>query len=172
MHLRIPWPTITSALNTVLAVFVILQMGRAVMAHAEVSTNPIPEAWTTHLKPSAPDVFLILADGHGRSDVLDQRYGYDDTAFQGSMTSSGFALAENSYANQSVTNYSLAVLLNGRPLSELGQDPDRAANEPAAYVSMLASSGIDMLERAGYRATVIASGYEHVPLRTLTATST
>jgi hypothetical protein len=165
MRVHIPWTRVTAALNSVLIVFVALQTGRALVVNLQVSTPPIPASWSAAPGTSRPDVFLIVTDGHGRSDVQRERYGYDDAPFQQAMSGLGFTSAEHSFANHSVTRYSLPVLLNGRPLTELGQDPSQPANDQVAYDAVLASSGVTMFDEAGYETSVIASGYEHLPLR-------
>ena len=165
MRLRIPWVRLTYALNAVLVVFVGLQIGRAVLLRHQVAPLPVPAAWTASAGLPTPDIFLILPDGHGRLDVLAERYGYDSSEFAGALTAAGLSESPNSYANHSLTRYSLSVLLNGRPLSELGQDMAGPADDQNSYRVLLRSSGISMLEAAGYETTIISSGFDHLPLR-------
>ena len=125
----------------------------------------MPPGWTALNTAAGPDIFLILADSHGRSDVLEQGYGYDMGAFRRAMESSGLVEARNSFANHSVTKYSLSVLLNGRPVTELGQGLHEPADGGVPSRSLMASSGVRMLEAAGYETTVISPGYDHLQLR-------
>ena len=72
----------------------------------------------------------------------------------------GFEEATGSFANHAATRFSLAVLLNGRPLSEMGQDSATVLSDALAYASLRSSSGIALLEAAGYETTAMVSGYE------------
>ena len=164
-RVRIPWVRLTGALNAVLIVLVVLQVGRATVLRLQLTPLPMPPGWTALNTAPGPDIFLILADSHGRSDVLEQGYGYDMGAFRRAMESSGLVEARNSFANHSVTKYSLSVLLNGRPVTELGQGLQEPADGGVPPRSLMASSGVRMLEAAGYETTVISPGYDHLPLR-------
>ena len=165
MRLRIPWAQLTGALNVVLIVLVALQVGRAAVLRLQLTPLTMPPGWTALNTAAGPDIFLILADSHGRSDVLEQGYGYDMGAFRRAMESSGLVEARNSFANHSVTKYSLSVLLNGRPITELGQDLHQPADDGIPFQSLMASSSLRMLKAAGYETTVISSGYDHLSLR-------
>ena len=77
MRIQIPWVRITSVLNVVLVVFVGLQVGKGVVLRQETAPLPVPANWVAASGSQRPDIFLILADGHGRRDVLAERYGYD-----------------------------------------------------------------------------------------------
>ena len=165
MRIQIPWARITSVLNVVLVVFVGLQVGKGVVLRHATAPLPVPANWVAASGSQRPDIFLILADGHGRRDVLAERYDYDMVALANALTEAGLVEASDSYANHSVTRYSLSVLLNGRPLSELGQDLAQPADDNVAYRALPRSSGIQMLEAAGYETTIVSSGYDHLPLR-------
>ncbi len=165
MRLRIPWGRITSALNLVLIVFVGLQLGRAFLVRQEMTPLPVPPEWTASEDAPRPDVFLILADGHGRLDVLADRYGYNASDFSLALAEEGFVESPNSYANHSLTRYSLSVLLNGRPLSELGQDMAGPADEDVPFRALPRTSGVSMFASGGYETVVISAGFDHLPLR-------
>src|SRR5215207_7405737 len=60
---------------------------------------------------SKPDIYLIILDAHGRADVLQEKYGYDSSAFLQELTSMGFYVAECSQSNYASTNLSLTSLL-------------------------------------------------------------
>ena len=165
MQLHVPWRRITSVLTTVFVVFLAIQLGRIAWIRLPGESQPVPAAWSVPPGTGAPDIFVVIADGRGRSDVLRERYGYDDTAFREAMLAAGLEPSDASFANHSTTRFSLPVLLNGRPLSELGQDLAAPASDDIAYRATEHNSLFDMLERAGYETTVMGSGYDHVPLR-------
>jgi hypothetical protein len=155
--INIPWPRISQTLNAVLTVMLVLQLGRAISFQASGPGVPVAAA--------RPDIYLVLLDGHGRDDVMARDYGYDMTPFLSSLEGLGFDVSGDSHANHVLTRFSLAVLLNGRPLSELGQDMSAAADERLAYAALESNSVEQLLEDAGYQTTVVASGFEHLALR-------
>ena len=124
----------------------------------------ISEASSVAPGVAAPDIFVIIPDGRGRSDVLRERYAYDDVAFRKAMQDAGLVPSDGSFANHSSTRFSLAVLLNGSPLADLGQDLGAPASGSAAYRATERNRWVEMLDRAGYETTVIGSGYDHLPL--------
>ena len=164
MRVRIPWTSVTPALNAVMVVLVLLQAGRAVVTRVRVPT-PTPVAWEVGAGTVRPDVFLIVLDGHARADVLRDEYGYDMAELKEVFATNGFVESEDSYANHAVTRFSLAVLLNGRPMADLGQDMSKPADDDIAFGALVQSDGMSMFERAGYEMTVISSGFDHLPLR-------
>src|SRR6185436_237926 len=84
-----------------------------------------------------PDIVMVLLDGHGRPDVLERDYGYDMRAFRDTFVGLGFTESPDSRANHTNTRFSLAVMFNGRPMAELGQDMTEEVDEavPAAALS-------------------------------------
>jgi hypothetical protein len=165
LQVRLPWPRVTEALNVFLIVLVGLQVGRGVALRVEASPIRSAPGWTVSGPVDGPDVFVLLADGHGRSDVLARDFGLDMTAFRASLDSLGFTEAARSEANHVHTRYSLSVLFNGRPLSELGQDLDQPIDEAIPVAALRHSSAAQLLDSAGYEFVVIPSGYEHLALR-------
>ena len=81
---------------------------------------------------SLPDIYLIVLDGHGRSDVLQSEFGFDNSQFIQGLTDMGFYVASCSQSNYASTKYSLTSmfqmdyiqLVNGRDkLPELKNTP-------------------------------------------------
>jgi hypothetical protein len=165
LRLTIPWPSINRALNWVLVVLLVMVVGRGIIGSVQRPLMALPTAWTTHAAADSPDIFVILADGHGSADVMHDGYGYDLAELRSTLSAQGFHESPSSHANHSRTRYSLAVLLNGRPLAELGQDMKAPVNESIVSAALHDLSAIRLLQNAGYHATVIGSGYEQVGLR-------
>ena len=57
-----------------------------------------------------PDIYLILLDGHGRSDVLKNEFGYDNSQFINGLKDMGFYVASCSQSNYASTKYSLTSM--------------------------------------------------------------
>ena len=165
MRLKVPWPRFTSTLNVLLVALLAVMLVRGAVLRATLPLIPVSPSWTASEVADAPDVFVIIADGHGRRDVLRDRYGYDMVAFEAVLTDNGFTPSPASFANHSQTRYSMAVLLNGRPLSELGQDMAARADEHLPQAALMRSSGASLLRDAGYDVTLVTSEYEHLAMR-------
>jgi len=89
-----------------------------------------------------PDIYLIVLDGHGRSDVLMDEFGFDNSQFIKSLTDMGFYVASCSQSNYASTNYSLTSmfqmdyiqLVNGKDkLPELKNTPFLEALRTKGY---------------------------------------
>jgi hypothetical protein len=59
---------------------------------------------------SLPDIYLIVLDGHGRSDVLKSEFGFDNSQFINGLTDMGFYVASCSQSNYASTKYSLTSM--------------------------------------------------------------
>jgi hypothetical protein len=57
-----------------------------------------------------PDIYLILLDAHGRSDVLKDEFGYDNSQFINHLAEMGFYVASCSQSNYASTRYSLTSM--------------------------------------------------------------
>ncbi len=57
-----------------------------------------------------PDIYLILLDGHTRSDVLNNVYGYDNSDFINQLEDLGFWVGDCSQSNYPGTNLSLGSM--------------------------------------------------------------
>ncbi len=163
--LAVPWRRVSSALNVLLAVLVVLELGRIVQFQASLPTVTVPAVWTAIDSTDRPDIYLVLLDGHGRSDVLARDFDLDTTDWGDTLSSLSFMESTASQANHVHTRFSLSVLFNGRPLAELGQQMDAPVDESVPIAALRHSSAAELLDHAGYQFTVVTSGYEHLSLR-------
>jgi len=68
---------------------------------------------TAHELPEhRPDIYYIIMDGYARADLLQNRYGFDNTPFLDSLSARGFYVADSSYSNYCQTLLSLSSSLN------------------------------------------------------------
>lgn len=72
---------------------------------------PLPEDIRLRAE-SQPDIYIIVLDGYGRQDVLQQIYEYDNSEFLESLEQRGFYVADESHSNYIQTVYSIVSLLN------------------------------------------------------------
>jgi hypothetical protein len=164
MTLRIPWPAVTRVLNAILVVLLLLEAGRAGVMRATAQQRPIPAEWTISPVAAAPDIYIVVVDGYGRRDVLRDGYGLAEDPLAAGLQLSGFEESPRSWANHTLTRFSLATLLNGSPMSELGQDLEQPADDNLAIAALGNSNGMHALRTAGYETVIISAGYDHLGL--------
>jgi hypothetical protein len=73
------------------------------------------------LQPGLPDIYYIILDGYGRSDVLRDLYGLDEGPFLRALQEDGFYVADKSRSNYGQTSLSFASALNMSYLAGLGE---------------------------------------------------
>ncbi len=98
-----------------------------------------------------PDVYYIVLDGYGRSDVLADRYGLDLRAFRSDLAARGFVVSPRATSNYPVTTVSIpSSLAMDYPLgpgTRLGPEEERALNRIARGGNPVAG----FLRGRGYR---------------------
>jgi hypothetical protein len=66
-----------------------------------------------------PDVYYLVLDGYARGDVLQSRFGFDNSPFLTWLEEQGFMVGSQSHANYPWTHLSLSATLNGEFLQTL-----------------------------------------------------
>ena len=132
-------------------------------------TITIDPAWVAEpvTARTTPNIYVVVADGHGRPDVLADLFGYDSTPFLNSMKSNGFDYLSNSRANYLNTEQSFPSFMSGMHLRDLGVDISTQPSIGALASALVAAPSVPFLERRGYDISWIPSGYDHVGDRTL-----
>jgi Sulfatase len=112
-----------------------------------------------------PDIYYIILDGYGRADMLEDIYGYDNSAFIQALQGLGFVVPGSSRANYPRTVLSLGSSLNMQYLdttaSVMDDSPVWWPMEEALYHSQVR----DFLEDKGYRTIFLASGFDFTDVR-------
>ncbi len=109
-----------------------------------------------------PDIFYIVLDGYGRSDVLKEYYGVDDGDLVNALREMGFYVADQATANYTKTIHSLTATLN---LVYLGDVADQARAEQERGFSILSgllkrNKVMRTFRELGYTVTTFASGWD------------
>lgn len=111
----------------------------------------------------APDLYIVVLDGHGRADALKENLGYDSTWFTKELEKRGFWVGDKSRSNYCQTELSIPSFLNGAFITDLfpqhvGQNPpysDRAPLQSSIDENALAA----FLSKSGYLYMGIDSGF-------------
>ena len=98
------------------------------MAEWQIIRSQSSDETATQINPDRPsdkilpDVYYIILDAYGRSDVLANKFDVDNADFLDTLRSMGFFVASCSQSNYAHTHLSLASSLNYRYLDDLGSD--------------------------------------------------
>jgi hypothetical protein len=116
---------------------------------------------STPNKPaSTPDIYYIILDGYGRSDVLDEIYNYDNSEFIDFLKKNGFYVAENSHSNYAQTALSLSSSLNYEYINGLSNYLNKDSTNRDPLVKLIRNDKIQtFLKTKGYQFVALASGY-------------
>lgn len=165
-RLHLPWPRIHEALTLFVGVLFLVQL-----VQFATRADPAPlvsaDAWAGQpLNDAArPNIYLILADAHGRQDILRDDYDYDDRPLLDELEAQGFDISSGSRSNYGLTRFSIGSMLTGSYLDRLNDATSTTTQDDAARRTIHDNPAFPLLRRAGYGVTVISSGYEHLGLR-------
>lgn len=114
-------------------------------------------------KPSSsdqyPDIYILIMDSYGRSDVIDELYGVDNSEFLTFLEEKGFYVASQSRSNYIQTNLSISSLLNyGYVIPE---NPPDTTSEFSDYIkkTIMDNKLFSFLQEKGYTTVALQSEY-------------
>jgi hypothetical protein len=114
-----------------------------------------------HIQPATdpPDIYYIVLDAYGRSDVLKRLYGIENK-LPAELEKRGFFVADQARSNYDQTLLSLAATLNMNWVETLltGQDKSSQWRRPLSHL-VGANLTVQMLRQAGYRIIDYPSEY-------------
>ena len=161
--------TVTYTLNLLglfLLILPLVQLGTFLLQSRSTQEGQSPSALGLSVGNQPPDIYYIILDGYGRSDILQNEYGYDNSEFLKGLRDLGFYVAECSQSNYAQTQLSLASSLNFNYIDALsdrfvpGSD-DRTGLDALIHHSLVR----DSLEKAGYQTVAFATGFLATELR-------
>jgi hypothetical protein len=110
-----------------------------------------------------PDIYFIILDSYTRSDVLLERYDFNNEPFLNQLRELGFYIAEAAQSNYAMTNLSLSSSLNIKYLidhrSEDSTFKDNLDLDPLSNFSIANSYVRTELECLGYKVVSFDSGW-------------
>ena len=122
------------AFGLALLVVTIAQFGLRGQAIASGSRGSGAATAGVAAETGAPDIWLVLLDGHPRADALERHWDYSDPGFVDGLEGLGFDVADESRSNYNLTAHTLPALLNMALLEDLEpwSSYDKPADAPAA----------------------------------------
>lgn len=118
-------------------------------------------------RQTPPDIYYIILDSYGRTDLLQNILHYDNSAFISDLENLGFYVAKCSQSNYPRTDVSLGSSLNMEYLQNLNP-VFKPTNEDRSQLwqSILHSTVRYELENAGYKTVAFASGFAFTEVTT------
>ena len=108
-----------------------------------------------------PDIYYIILDGYGRSDILDKYFNTQNDDFIEFLKDRGFFVAKNSAANYAHTALSLASSLNMNYLEDI-QVNLKDGEYPSTFIGRMKNSFVrTALEDIGYNTISLDSGWKY-----------
>ena len=161
---------LSKSLNVVSGLLVVLQLGSLLFfayrlrqvdvneANFDLSYSFNSDPVLPNTKP--PDIYYIILDAYGRSDVLQSIYGVDNSSFIEQLKGLGFYVAQCSTSNYAQTELSLSSSLNFNYIQTLGLSSAAPGNN-AQLIAFIKNSAVRrVLEDLGYDTVAFATGYQ------------
>jgi hypothetical protein len=123
------------------------------------------------IDPGDPDIYMVLVDGHARSDVVEDAYGGDQEAFLGALADDEFVVAPKSRSNYTQTLETLSSFLNQAQLADIDRMDGLLAGTEGRPAGAIARNVINdnvtfaFLRDRGYEIGAISSGFEQAAMR-------
>jgi len=113
-----------------------------------------------------PDIYYIVLDAYGRSDVLQELYGIDNQEFLAALREQGFYVADQARSNYSQTLASVASSLNMTYLDDLAARMGALSTDRAPLIELIQHSAVrQTLEDLGYQTVAFETGHLPTELR-------
>jgi hypothetical protein len=107
-----------------------------------------------------PDIYYIILDGYGRSDVLKNEYGYDNSDFLNGLRDLGFYVADCAQSNYAQTQMSLSSSLNFNYIDTLSDRFTPGTDDRTGLDALIKHSAVrESLEKSGYKTVAFATGF-------------
>jgi hypothetical protein len=104
------WHSILGVFSLVLLAMPILKV--VAFQTSVVGRVVVEKATGKSVVADRPDVVYVVLDGYGRTDAFERYYGFSDRGFVEGLRQRGFYVADQSHANYSQTELSVAATLN------------------------------------------------------------
>ena len=156
--------TLTYSLNIIGLILILLPVFQLASFYVQRNVSEASaesESTTLNLKPGnhPPDIYYIILDGYGRSDVIKQ-YGVDNTEFLNTLKDLGFFVADCAQSNYAQTKMSLTSSLNFNYLDQLSDHfVPGSTDRTGMYALIQRNAARKSLEKAGYKTVSFASGF-------------
>lgn len=161
--------TLTSYLNLIglgLVLLEVLHGGAALAMRKDAGEGRhliLSQAAGTERKP---DIYYIVMDGYGRSDMLRRLFEYDNSEFIAKLREMGFFVADSGYTNYPQTLLSLGSTLNLDYVENIGEFPRSSADRNPLAEKVAENRVMKFLSSQGYTTVGFRTAYGGTDLKT------
>lgn len=113
----------------------------------------------------APDIFYIILDGYGRSDMLQNEFGINNSYFIDELITRGFFVGSKSQSNYTRTLHSLSSSLNMQYIEEISTKLGGSLLWWPLANPIQHSQVRGIFENWGYKTIFFASGWDYTDIR-------
>jgi len=161
--------TATNVLNLVglfLLILPVFQLTIFLLKSRDSQSEQNSSALNLTVPRQPPDIYYIILDGYGRSDVLKNEYSYDNSNFLNSLRDLGFYVAECSQSNYAQTQLSLSSSLNFNYINALSERFVPGSDDRTGLDALIHHGAVrESLEQTGYQTVAFATGFLATELR-------
>jgi hypothetical protein len=174
------YPSITANLNLITAILVIMPIGQLIFYQIRAAGAPKTEETTQGLGQTAlyqirrtnstqlRDVYYIILDAYGRSDVLLNSLDYDNSAFVHKLQELGFYVASCAQSNYSKTDLSLSSSLNMDYVTTLDASLTPEKTDRLPLWNLIKDNQVKaMFQELGYQTIAFETGFDFSHLKGL-----
>lgn len=164
--LRGSWHTtlipILSTMSIVLVIFPIYQLASYQYSDSKrMQVTPPGISAPLQSTHTSPDIYFIILDMYGRSDVLVEEFDFDDGLFLKQLQDLGFYVASCSQSNYHSTAYSLSATLNANYLHALSDQFTPENKDTTLMWNLIQNSAVEAaLREQNYKVVAFETGYE------------
>jgi hypothetical protein len=159
------WQRATEFLNLASVITLVLASGTAWSSGTFASASR--PAMSAVPVETAPDIYLILLDGHPRGDTMEEDFGLDSQVFLGELERMGFDVSKEARSNYNLTALTLASMFNMQQISSIaGLDPKQSPVDQQRRLAEAFNEGtaLDEMRRLGYEIITVSPPIESVTL--------
>ncbi len=107
------------------------------------------------------DIYYIILDRYPNDQTLKDVYDYDNSEFSNFLTSKGFFVARNSFANYLKTGHSLASSLNMEYINYLSASMRRKPKDWSPIYRLIKNNNVlRLVKRKGYKSILFGSSWQ------------
>ena len=173
------YSSLTSTLNLISTFLLIMPIGQLAFYQLRTANPQTPTAVESqgqkilyHIQKSKAaqlrDVYYIILDAYGRSDILSNSFGYDNSAFLHKLQDLGFYVAECAQSNYSKTDLSLSSSLNMDYVTTLDSALTPEKTDRLPLWNLIKDDQVKMMfHDMGYQTIAFETGFEFSHLNNL-----
>jgi hypothetical protein len=165
-------PSLSASLNLAGLVLLIYPTYQVVSYAIASQANPeqVVEAQVVQAKQygiettpgqTPPDVYYIILDAYGRSDILQKNVGYDNSAILDELRGLGFYVVDCAQSNYSKTDLSLSSSMNLDYVSNLVDSANPESSDRLPLWKLIKNNEVKaVFESLGYTTVAFDTGYD------------